>query len=653
MAKPHTMFKTKHILLAGALATAASAQDTRVLGKVVARDGSPIETAEVVLRSHARTFHPEFGDVHEVRTETGKNGRFRAKVFADRHYSAWARLPGEAPRFTEVLDGFARGDRLVLREEGFVRKPQRVVFQGIEAWKAHGPFRARCMSSDRNFLVRELELESDGASVRVPQLPGANTVIELVDARGEVLMFKRYSNSYRAADAKLEEAEHVTACKLVAPRRIRIRLEAYEDKTLPIVGARIHWELGQSHAHDRPMEANTKRSVLRDVGATNEKGVVEADVPVSQQWSWGHFIVHPTGRVLTAVDLNPRGTKSFTKKLETDDKSISLVARIKRGPELTGRVLDAEGKGIGGLTLLFPQPCAIWFEKTSSNWRTLEPRAYQTDAEGRFRLGALMPGQTMDLIALPSAALAARVAPKVDPKLRHLRRIVLTSHTTSKDAKRAALGDLRADVRTLPVEVKLRGNFVRYARVSALPRSRGGRSEALDQVVCDRRGRASLLISSQVDEIVAWHPERGYAILKFNKSMLSDVTEDLTIELKAYRWASGRITDSKGRGLEGATLRSWGTTTRGRVRRSAIKINQALREAVKSDADGNFRFPFIPEPKFSVRLRANYQRNGQNRGSESNVECTYVDANVEDLELTIKTTPRGTKTKSRAKKRSD
>lgn len=631
------------------------AQDARVLGKVVARDGSPIEAAEVVLRSHGWLYHPEFGEHHEVRVKTGKTGRFRAKIFAHRSYSAWARLPGDAPRFTEVREGFAPGERLLLRAEGFARKPQRVVFRGIDAWKSSGPFRARCLSMMQNFVQHELTLENDGESVRVPALPGRYTVIELIDARGELLMYSKYSNAYKAraksksaegGESKPQEVEHITKLKVRAPRRVRIRLHAFEDKKTPIVGARVLWSLGHTHSKSGSLQSNTNRSVMREIGVTDEAGKIDTLVPLPAGKTWGgHFAVHPAGYILTSIDLQTHGSNSFTTVNETKDDSIDLVCRLKRGPSISGRVLDAEGKPVADLSVLCPQPCAMWFANGGASWRTLAPRAIKTDADGRFRLGALMPNRTINLIAKPTAAQRARMAPNIDGKSRVASSVVLATFETKTGPKPIELGDLRAEMRILPVEIQLRGSPVPGARVVALFKKHESNTASIDDVICDRRGRASLLISTKIGQLVAWHPRFGYVIQEVDRSRLTDDQAKMTLELQAFRVASGRVVDSQGQGLQGATLQSWGSSTRGSVRRIALTINEILRNREKSGADGKFRIPFIPEPNHSINLRANYMHKGRHMSSANQVDVRFTNTDVEDLELKIQAVRSKTKKK--------
>lgn len=625
--KPVVTSQLRHACVWLVLAATGLAQDARVIGKVVDRAGRPVEGARVVLRSHGWVFHPDLGQVHQVEATTRKNGRFRASLFAQRRYSAWAAIPGSAGRFSKVAEDVLAGRPLTLRAEEFERRSPRVRIEGLGAWKNHAPFRFRCVSDARHFVMQPVSRAEDDL-VTLPSWPGSRVSLEILDSEGQPLAQRWFSTD------KAGKSDETEVWKIKEPFIVRMHIEAFEKAGVAIEGARVETVVASTHHDVIPIGSRIHRELSRVLGVSDAHGKVRIELPTSRYPMSQHFSVEARGRVLTAVRLRSRG-KSFSTVEEAADGSFDVAVRLKRGAAVEGRVVDRAGEGIGGLRLTYPRLAALWFENQGASWRTLTARLIETDPDGSFRFEPLMPDRRAVITALPSPAQLSRMVPGVDDEILVPQSVALFVHVSKNDEATQKLGDLRATLRRQEVHVTRDGRPVSFARIFVIAQSRGHGDRVSKQIDCDRRGQATLYLAPTADDLLVWERESGYVIHDLAESTSTDSSaEPLRLELGPFRWISGRVLDKAGDPIEGATLESYGESTRGTTRHVCIQLNHLLRKR-RTDAEGRFRIPFVPEPNWSVRLRASVEIAGKRYHSTSQRQCPALDEDLHDVDFEI------------------
>lgn len=617
-----------------ALATSASlvAQKARILGKVVARDGAPVAGAEVVLRSHGWLFHPEFGEVHEVRSTSRKNGRFRASVFPARPYSVWARLPGDAPRFTKIAENVLAGAPVSLEAEAFDRVRVALVVKGLEKWQDLGFFRFRVTSQAQNFeetYVRAADVSDPSKlSLVLPDLPGSKAFVTILDGKGRPFLTERIGYRKQEDGAGRDGVEE-RVWVVPPPLSVRIKTVSFEKPVAPVAGTDFVWELGTSHRRDVDFRIPLRRRVDRPLGRTNDAGILAIKIPVSKQRLWQDFIAQAQDRVLTRVLLKPYNEQDFTKAVKVEGFDRAIEVRLKRGRSIRGRVVDADGNAVAGLMLRLPQPATKWFNNRSSSWSERSPLHVRTDAEGRFRFEPVLRDQRLRFFALPDAEQRARLAPHVSARVG--RALDLGGYRVGKQVTSVDVGDIRVNTRSIQVQVRKSEGPISGVQIVTFPMDRTYRAAVIDRSFSDRRGGATLLIPKGEIVVLAWHPRAGYAIREHTPDPQRK-NEALVLELKDYRWASGKVVDGRGKPVVGADLSTRGETYRGPVRQHVLNVNASLR-VQESDKDGRIRFPFIPEKAWSMSFVATARINKKFFES-AQVEFKALDADQE-LEFVV------------------
>jgi len=322
-----------------------------VLGRVLDGDDRAVPGAQIWLSERYRT------NLGHVLATSDAEGRFELRCVGPDHWIG-ARKPGFAPgRLARVPGGGARELVLRLHERG-------------------GELRGRVRDEQGTPVA--------GARLRLgPETPSYVRELDgsFVPERAPLWTTSAADGSFSFEGAPLGLAPLAARARGAAPWSGEVEIQERAGSVLELTLTR------EARVSGRVLDAQGQpRSV--QVGAG-----VEGTLAGATTWSGtdGHFELAgvATGRVeVWARD----GAEEARVELHlAPGETRAWEARLVRTPRIHGRVLDAHGSPVGGLTVV-----AVWPEQ-----RDMRSRSQPTDAEGRFELGPLAEREHLVLVHPP------------------------------------------------------------------------------------------------------------------------------------------------------------------------------------------------------------------------------------------------------------
>lgn len=627
------------VLFVGALVSTTKSQEARLLGKLVDDRGKAVENALVVLRAHGWRYHPELGDVHEARVRTDAKGRFRASVHASRRYSAWARWPGDEPRFSEVVENVVAGRVLTLREETLARHRVTLRVRGLAAWKSLAPFRVRVTSLEHNFSSRELALAKDD-SFRLPDAAGTKSLVELLDKDGRSFFCATWAHGQVPASEGLTGAQAPEPRSydwtIPAPRRVTFRFAALEAPTQALAKVRVTWLLRESHRQRGPFGRATRRYVERPIGTADATGQLVATLPVRAGDDPNvHFLVRTTGRARTWIDVTkashalPPG-KPLSSFRVLPDASIEVKARLPKSKVFRARLLDRNGQPMAGVVVRTTRHAS--FRESSFGPLSVDRELLRTGPSGELRIAEQPLETKAELEALLTPTDAKRLFPELDlPPSSGRRFVVPLGRFDTRVDEAVDIGGTQLRAACAQIKLVSSGGKASFARLFVIREEADFSHSFLDALHTDRRGYATFFVPKETWRLLALHPELGYVDRVFDKDELG--SKRTAIAVSPYRWLRGRVVDKKGKGIPFARIQELGTSMRSTERKHVLTLNRELRPK-RCDARGDFRCPYVPENAITVKLRASVVRNGRYLHS-TRVHFPFEDADPDPIEFVI------------------
>jgi len=595
---------SRHVALVGALLTAAaSPQGVRVTGRVVDRAGEPVAGARVTLRSYLRPMRDDLGPAHVIEVVTNKTGRFRADLLPSRRYSAWARLPGEVPRFTNFEHDVRFARPCVLTEAAFECRELRVLVRGLDAWIAErGPFRFRLVTATVHFEALPLRLE-DGV-VAIPAVPGEHAYLEILDRDGHGFWQARLRlRKLTKTDSRDEEVV------IPPPLEVPMRVVSLADGR-PVAGARVSFEAYRTSSPLPAWSDTVARDAQCPLGRTDAGGCITLRVP--RTWAkrsrrYLPLLIEAGGYVNGYADVQKHGEASLYELEERDGEPPRIEVKLRPGYELTGKVLGRDGKPVAGLRMLTNRAAAFHLGDLGASWRVLSELVVRTAADGSFRISGSMPTTAAHIEAFPTQKQLHRLLPPIPDGLAAPPSIQLWHGLASRDWRgERKLGELGRNLRRVRIDVLDQHGTARFP--NALVARREGQKLCQPFVVGgDRRGKLLLVLSPGDYDVAAWDATRGYRIHGLSLSAAGKAPPKTELTLEPFRWVTGKTVDQDGRPVAGATMQWRGGGDSGYVPPMISVLNGVLLRQ-ESDAQGRFRVPFVPHPNSHYTLGASCRR---------------------------------------------
>lgn len=593
-----------HILPALLLAD-LPAQRSRVLGRVVDTSGEPVAKAKIRLISRVIPTL-EVGALDVVEAETSERGTFRASVLEGRLYSGWASwLVDDTRVFSMVEEGIRVGarPRFVQAQKQF--RARKLTVRRSEPYADMWPLRFRLRWPCETRHSDPLEL--DGDQLAIPALPYSKATRPKVEVRsktGMLIVTWSLSANARITDKKARPMSF----PVLVDERVRVT-----SSGKPVPGARVlstsSWGGDWSEVGRTDENGDALCRVPRSAGVRSQKNaelrIVAKGFAASHcGWGWGRG--HANG-------------KKLAKRPERWD--VELVEATPYG----GRVLGFDGKAVqGALVSLQWQGYYRTSQASRSGYQT--PKLNRTTGpDGRFSFEHLEVGASSITLrvllpadhALPAQLDGYPAPPRLVP--------VITSKKRKADEE---IGDVDlSKAKLLKIDLVHDGRPLRDALVT-IGNSVEFRSWRSKLERSNRRGRATRIVLGGEDAIFAFHREHGW----FAQKLREIEGTEIKIELRAFEVFSGRVTDSKGRPLEGVGISPSGWMQTGNVPFSNLvsQINTELL-AGKTDADGRFRVPFVATAKRRTRVTLMYRKQSVNASQRFEL----LDQSLEDQKVQL------------------
>jgi hypothetical protein len=609
---------------------------TRTIGTVREADGSPAPAGTRVI-AIGRLSPDVSGEQAPLRfeTELRRGGRFILElpnagcfsIWAEHREPATAKDPAPPRRFSNEIPELDFGDLPELELHKDPSPDQTLRIQGLEAWKARGPFTVRAVANSPYAAPRTLQADGSGGYL-LPAIPGTRAFVELWDKEGQRLQAWQFFPN--------QPPEGPLVLELHAPVAVPFTvLDKASGKAIP--GAGVLYRAGHNYRRGAAwFGESSSETILCRAGRTDEQGKLAAQLPI--QWTDRsnnkfQFYVEAPGYVRAAVQLSKTQEADFELE-QRDGKPPAITVKLNKSVVLEGRVLDGEGQPLAGLPLLYKKRAVYYLRENGMWWTTLGWSIATTNAEGCYTVDGLTPNHDHALIALPSPAQRMRMAAHLEKQLGGLLPggpISVYHKNLPAKAETKDVGDFESKKLTA---LRLRilapgGRPARNAQIHFRPQI-GGETMRLQ---ADRRGRAAAIVPTGSYELIAFARGSGWVHRKLDTAELSSQENPLELTFGPWNYVRGRVIDVDGKGIANASIRSAGSSYSGNIPYLLRNVSSLMRHA-KSDANGSFELPFIGYSGMTFRLRASASRPGKSRLTSKDTVQVGTE-NLDDVEFVL------------------
>jgi hypothetical protein len=531
------------------------AQQARILGSVRDAAGQPVEGAEVHLHSQRISWRSDLGPGETVTVKTRRGGRFVARLPAGRSWTVWALWEDAQGRgqSSQIVEPLGAGQTVALRGVTRAKRPSSVQVHGAEAWAERGPLEYRVVIPSQQRYWRTLQIDEQGRAA-LPNLPGHELWLEIYDKDGWPLHNKRILTGEAAAADVIEH-------RIPEPGRIVARVVDFETKQ-PIEGAELRWTaFSWPYYAERPstIPMHQRDPGLGKPGRTDARGLVELLVC----WAGSHadpmyyrdLIASGPGYARSYRRMNGV-PEPLPADIAPDDERV-LQFELRRSRRVQARLVDAGGKGIGGVEAFVTGNA--YSGTNESTYMNYAWQLIRADAEGRFEWTSSLPrNRTMLLFAPSDAQLRALLPEAAHPllELPRTRRLAWLGKNRSKKqwAVDEDLGQLGPG-RWIATELRAtRPDGRKASAADVMIRYSGAHYLPSQGTQLSRDGRALLLLEPGTHHLLVCDGSTGfgYQRLQLAAKELSDTPHVVELEMQPLREFVIEVVDQDGKPLEGA-----------------------------------------------------------------------------------------------------
>ena len=590
-------------------------------GQVIDADGAPIEGAEVhcVLPNEAAPRNR--GDSHLVVT-TDARGRFRADICPCTPHVVWAIGPDRAARVCSNATWASSGKLIELRADR-ARPACELTITGLERWQELAPFRVRVAIQSVEIPSLEYQVNEDGTCAIAP-LPAGRVQFDVIDKHGQPL------GSYRIND--------VGAAPIIrVPPPVEIPLRAIDENGEPLAGVTISLRIYGGYSTNRRLTPPLpRRFILREIGQTDAEGRLVARIASEKDPFKVHVGLGGPARTSLMFFADKDGHKSshsgFVSSKPYQDGRVTgdpgdveeVLFTMPKAAPVAGQVrLDLQ-RGVAEQPLLIRLGLRV--ESVSGQgWSHEERRLYRrTDAAGAFVLPQINGKvENVDVILGGATSRTKLMAP---PLQRRTPRRAANFHGI-RDYKAQPLLVTVGDLPTIDLQV-LDENSGPASDLELIFLSMESGDTRFDdwtaQATTDSAGRVAMML------------ERGkwFVFGRNDRHMVQlaiDVKGDQqhTLRLQPMPTMRGKVVDAAGAPVSGAKMAihssSFGGDRAAGLARIALRMNWRWINAVRSDANGEFRCVFLELPRQTYRARVHAEGLQSERFPvESNEELVLI-----------------------------
>ncbi len=638
--------------LCQALSQDASAPTTdplaqqQLAGVVRLADGRPWAGAEVHVIGSRFFWRDGLGDDFRAKVTTGPRGRFRIRVPADRQYSLYAVSPEKdwrssgQFRISELYERGSAGRILRLRAQEALRRTIRLTIKGRE--RVQGALRCDLVGRSANFDRVSLPVGED-SSVLVPPRAGPLSILVFRDDHGPLGVERL---RYRTASAVRGPSER--SYNIPKPRRCHLTVIDRKTKK-PVKGAVIREVLHTLDYADLKVVGHYagKWLIGRRLGETGEDGCLAADLRIvigrANGYGGGLRIEAPGYSMVSVAGRNKVKTPGFEiiepEAGSREDAPVRVKVLLEPAEPRSIRLLGPKGAGLAGIRLVCRGSFQQAMGKNSYQSFLRRQVVLTSDSKGRVlipagssrdsnRIDVLVDATLLRKLALPPGLLGQL------PPTALLYHGVLWGKAADKVFDLASMRILRGRImrqdgrpqRSPTIILEPAKNHDRSYR--QLHRGwTGGRDGSFVRLVLP----GSYILACMV-------PDVGYVFEDFEvEAGEGDIERKLMLQDLCY--VSGTVVDAAGQPLLGADLRisGWSMSGMGLKDRFAASVNQRLPLAT-TDAQGKFRFSFIPSRRVRMRFSAQFRDKQRRASHRSQGRQQFGSESQEGLEIVIPVT---------------
>ena len=570
-----------------------------LLGKVVGKDGQPIEGAEV----HCAL--PDIGDgrhraaAHEV-VKTDARGRFRTKIRPCTQHLIWAIGPEGDKRVCSSMTWTTSGRLVELRADQ-PRPPCTATMRGLDAWQELAPFRLRLVPGATEVAGFEVEVGADGTA-ELPPMPAGRVHFDILDKNGQVLAGKSYSKMQGRV-------------VLTVPGPQEIPLRAVYGNGKPVAGANVRQRIEGGNWDRASLGVSMPyRYVWRDVGKTDADGKLVARISTerdpfeSKRWNRLMFIAEKDGHKATH--------SGFTDQPYFDGKEVKregvteLTFTMPKAEPMIGQLKLSEQSGLANQQIGVRLGIRIMDIK-HNGWQNQDLLyTVQTDAEGRFRIPQMQGAVDEIDVVLTGDQVMRTLVPEQLQRRTPFRAVSL--HCIRKYEKQKlefSVGNLPTVQLQLLDEAGGPANDVELLILSRNDEDADNCDSWTTTSTTDSAGRVALVLQPG-KWLVFGRNDRN--MVHVNLDLEGDETHEL--RMKPMPAMRGKVVDQNGKPLANARFDCHSSTwSSGRGRDEGLaaianRLNWNWIDSVQTDENGMFHCAFLDLPGMSYEARVRYQR---------------------------------------------